>query len=211
MWLSIRYGQVFSRGIISRQNWVEIEIGEASLIFWQIGIGEPYPEFSLIFPGHFRSEKNWEKSREIGINQGNRDKSREIGENRWQSRLFPTYLELFKRSGWPSRLIPKCRDKSGRLKYPDLDFGSRLRRPPRSSSPISAFHYSARHIQKDCRKTKFVIIFFSYWPNCPTNWVICFGISSTEQLTTWAHTNFHLLLLKSSSVNRSTITTIASC
>ena len=42
---------------------------------------------------------NREKSREIGINQGNRDKSREIGENQGQSRLFPTYLELFKRSG----------------------------------------------------------------------------------------------------------------
>ena len=104
---------------------------------WARRIGEPYPEFSLIFPGHFRSEKNREKLREIRINRGNRDKLREIGGNWGQSRLFPTYLELFKRSGWPSRLIPKCRDKSGRLKNPDLDFGSRSGRPPRSSSPIS--------------------------------------------------------------------------
>ena len=62
-------------------------------------VGMPYPEFSSIFPGHFRSEKN-------------REKSREIGENRGQSRLFPTYLELFKRSGWPSRLIPTLQEKS---------------------------------------------------------------------------------------------------
>ena len=64
------YGRDISRGIISRQKSGRVEIGEASPTFWQIGIGEPYPEFSSIFLGHFRSEKNWEKSREIGINRG---------------------------------------------------------------------------------------------------------------------------------------------
>ena len=151
------YGRDISRGIISRQKsglvGSRLRSGRPPRFFDKSGLGSgrppqffdksghvgmPYPEFSSIFPGHFRSEKNREKSREIGINRGNRDKLREIGENRGQSRLFLTYLELFKRSGWPSWLIPKCRDKSGRLKNPDLDFGSRLGRPPRSSSPISA-------------------------------------------------------------------------
>ena len=141
-YLPSRHGRDISRGIISWQKsgWVgsRSRLGRPPWFFDKSGhVGMPYPEFSSIFPGHFRSEKN-------------RDKSREIGENRGQSRLFPTYLELFKRSGWPSRLIPtlqeksrwpswpmpKCRDKLGRLKNPNLNFGSRSGRPPRSSSPI---------------------------------------------------------------------------
>ena len=59
------YGRDILRGIISRQKSGRVEIGEAFPIFWQIGIGEPYPEFSSIFPailGQKKIEKNQGKS-----------------------------------------------------------------------------------------------------------------------------------------------------
>ena len=56
------------------------------------------PEFSSIFPGLFRSEKNWEKSREIGKNRGNQEKSRETGKDRGKSPgklgTIPTFPDL---------------------------------------------------------------------------------------------------------------------
>ena len=67
--------------------------------------GCPIPSFPRFFLAILVRKKS-------GKIEGNRDKSREIGENRGQSRLFPTYLELFKRSGWPSRLIPTLQEKS---------------------------------------------------------------------------------------------------
>ena len=126
-------GEISRGGIIIRQKLGRVGSRSRSWrpprFFDKSGhVGMPYPEFSSIFPGHFRSEKN-------------REKSREIGENRGQSRLFPTYLELFKRLGWPSRLIPTCPDKLGRLKNPDLDFRSRLGWPSWLILPISATKY----------------------------------------------------------------------
>ena len=99
-------------------------------------VGMPYPEYSSIFPGLFRSEKNREKLREIRKNQGksgkiegNQEKSREIGEyqgklgkieeNRGKSGKIPTFPDIpqtfQKRLGWPSRLIPALREK---LRWP---------------------------------------------------------------------------------------------
>ena len=82
-----RYGRDISRGIISRQKLGRVgsrsgrpprlfkksrsRSGRPPRFFDKSGhVGMPYPEFSSIFPGHFRSEKNREKSREIGINRG---------------------------------------------------------------------------------------------------------------------------------------------
>ena len=113
---------------------VEIEIRMAIPTFWQIGIGEVNPSF----PRSGKIEESQDKWREIGQNWG---KSGKIEENRDKLGTIPTYLEHFKRLGWPSRPIPKCRDESGRLKNPDLDFGSRSGRPPQSSPPIAAYFY----------------------------------------------------------------------
>ena len=78
------------------------------------------PQFFPAFLGQKKIEKNWgksgkikgnqEKSREIRKNQGksgnikgNWEKSRKIGENQGKSRLFPTYLKLFKKD-WDGHL-----------------------------------------------------------------------------------------------------------
>ena len=56
-------------------------------------VGMPYPEFSSIFPGLFRSEKigkNRGKSEKI---EGHREKSREIGDNPYCSRLTSNFLK----------------------------------------------------------------------------------------------------------------------
>ena len=65
--------------------------GRPPQFFDKLGhVGMPYPEFSSIFPGHFRSDKNREKSREIGINRG---KSGKIGDNPDCSRLTSNFLK----------------------------------------------------------------------------------------------------------------------
>ena len=87
--VATNHGRDISRGIISQQKsgrvgsrsrsgrppWFFDKSGSGSgrppRFFDKLGhVGMPYPEFSSIFPGHFRSEKNREKSREIGINRG---------------------------------------------------------------------------------------------------------------------------------------------
>ena len=116
-------------------------------------VGMPYPELSSIFPA-FLGKNNWGEFRKVGINRGKSEKIEENWGQLGQSRLFPTYLEHFNRSGWPSRPIPtlreklrwpsrpiqKCQDESGRLKNPDLNFGLRSRWPPWLISPILALN-----------------------------------------------------------------------
>ena len=136
-------------------------------------VGMPYPEFSSIIPGRFRSKK----SRQVRENRGKSGTILTIPDSPqkfWKIGMaISTYPDTSGKIKMAISTYPQVSGWVGRLKNPNLDVGSRSGWPPQLILPIVANHRTM--IKSNPKiKTAFTQKLLWWWRSAITRiWLMC--------------------------------------